>query len=1118
MSTRSRTRAAAASTSKAAPAAAANTGQKPKSSARKASKSVHSESDQPEKENVKGKSVKTPSKTPSGKKRSMPSAPVYCTCKTGDDGTPMVRCGECKIWYHFRCVNLKEEDAEDINIYICPSCVATSGRRTTTPVSSTQIVIVEKTCLFNFRFALSSSSSASSSTYDGELFLNRLLYASYFIHIALPSFLTWEGPDALEVDSDASAPASKKPTTKRIKRDSPAELPSESEEELSSEDEYIVEDPKAKVKRHTRRLSYSSDSDSEVSDDTKPRRHRIRKVSNSPAPSSLKRKIRRASHTPPPKRKKSDAMAPEDDATRKYCLGKLGELFRDIFLRYPHVRDPSQEGQTSVIQKSLDDLTEDERAALVEESKQFADELEKCIFEIYSETDKQGLPSAASKYKDRFRMLQFNLSKFDRVVIHQRIASAEITPKEISLMSSTDLANEETKQSIKIAEKEALEYSILTPTAIPRAKITHKGLEDIEDVHGEVTTLQDEERSRKEEEERRERERMARLRAQARQRTASLSVPPESPVVSQQPWGGPPPIPIHAMMSGEVVASSPPSTNASEPSPITPTTAQPIPDPSEPELNLADFINIDAEVPTAGGATSKPTSSSPPYRETVLPEGSTSLASLPAVQPSDNPPPISPTGISPFAPKSDQPRSTSFDLNALWNAPKKASPVTPPSPPPAPELPATASPPQVAIDDKDVIMDIEGAGADDQDFDMFLEEKESSATSPEAQQAALDALPQVWTGKINMPLDSTIPQETPVAARQVGGRPLEHDSALWKTLFPSELLRIDGRVPVENSSKFLLQMRMNASRELIAVAFTPASESSDTGFRILSDFLIAKGRHGLVFPWGHRPKDHHPGRELYIIPLLSSDPLPDYMELLDNLHLPKLRKANLLVGIWVLIKGKLAPPAAPPPIPTFLPVSQSVQHPVPNTHTPPYPPPSSSGASPLPANIASEVASLTPEQIQLMIQTLTANGTMPLPISQPQPQLPPPQVHAPPPPMMPLQPHVPYHSPPPPPPQSWANSPHGYGGIYPPPHNPPTQHNHPRPPPLSWDRPADAHPGTIYERDDRGGRGWRGGGRGTGRGRGRPNDAPQKPVDSGWPRRPRPDNGGPGPSSPTPRW
>lgn len=91
-----------------------------------------------------------------------------------------------------------------------------------------------------------------------------------------------------------------------------------------------------------------------------------------------------------------------------------------------------------------------------------------------------------------------------------------------------------------------------------------------------------------------------------------------------------------------------------------------------------------------------------------------------------------------------------------------------------------------------------------------------------------------------MPLDSSIPQETPVVARQMGGRPLEHESLLWKTLFPGNVLRIDGRVPIENSSNFLLQMRMNSAKELIAVAFTP-SEAGETGFKILSNFLISKG-------------------------------------------------------------------------------------------------------------------------------------------------------------------------------------------------------------------------------------------------------------------------------------
>lgn len=91
-----------------------------------------------------------------------------------------------------------------------------------------------------------------------------------------------------------------------------------------------------------------------------------------------------------------------------------------------------------------------------------------------------------------------------------------------------------------------------------------------------------------------------------------------------------------------------------------------------------------------------------------------------------------------------------------------------------------------------------------------------------------------------MPLDSTIPQDTQVFARQIGGKQIQHDSLLWKLLFPSGTLRIDGRVPVENSSKFLLQMRLNPTKQLVAAAFAPSDEASRTTFKTLSDYLVAK--------------------------------------------------------------------------------------------------------------------------------------------------------------------------------------------------------------------------------------------------------------------------------------
>jgi hypothetical protein len=90
---------------------------------------------------------------------------LFCSCRGVDDGTPMVQCGNCDEWsgiivislffstddrrrYHFRCVNLNEDDASEISesfvsisaftgvtsyatvVYVCPACQEKTGWRT----------------------------------------------------------------------------------------------------------------------------------------------------------------------------------------------------------------------------------------------------------------------------------------------------------------------------------------------------------------------------------------------------------------------------------------------------------------------------------------------------------------------------------------------------------------------------------------------------------------------------------------------------------------------------------------------------------------------------------------------------------------------------------------------------------------------------------------------------------------------------------------------------------------------------------------------------------------------------------------------------------------------------
>ncbi|KAJ7577052.1 hypothetical protein C8J56DRAFT_972207 [Mycena floridula] len=976
MSTRSRTRAAAATTKPvvAPPTITKRTRGRP-------AKSVKQEIKQ-EKENTPSSS-KLPEKIQETK--------VACSCDKGDDGSPLVIVQNAKngCRYHFDCVNLSEREAQDINVYICPSCNERTGLR---PV------------------------------------------------------MTWEGADAVEEVIDG-APKTKPKPRKTEDIDRP-EL-SEPDSAPSSADEYVVDSGKRiqGTKRRVHRPAYSeSDSDSSSASDHQRRRRLTKKSSASPAP-GLKRKSTSTNSFGTKRRRPSEAA---EDPARKYCLGKLEEVFRDIFNRYPHVK--GDENPDELVEKKPEELTEEQKSHVLDAAKQFAAELEQCVYETYSEPDKQGRACAGGKYKDRFRMLQFNLIKVDRVVIHKRIVSGLISAKEISLMSSTDLANEETKQSIKIAEQEALEHSILQKVTVPRAKITHKGLQDIEDMNGETSISRDRQQDRElEEEQRMESERLARLRAAQRQRTASVSVPPESPSVPQNAnWGGPPQLPSHA---GDMdsFSSSRPSLLVQTSSDVTM---------AEPEFNLADLINIDDEPGSTGDMV---VTASP-----IVPISNDTSMNSPIRSPVTS---STIVGISPFASnvlKPETPRST-FDLNSVWTAPAEIET----------DIPQSSSSPRPMTDDIRVVQ------ADDQDFDMFLEEGEDT-TSPEALQAAFDAKPTVWSGKINMPLDSTIPQETPVTARQIGGRKLDGDSALWKALFPSDLLRIDGRVPVDKSSQFLLQVRMNTTKELMAVAFSPASATSDSGFRILTDFLIAKGRHGLVFPWGQRAKEHHPGRELYIIPLLSSDPLPDYMELLDELQLPKIRKDNYLVGIWILTKGKLVAPPPTPPAPT--PTPTSIQ-PVSNTAST-----SNAPLGPIDQDVlAAEVASLTPEQVQLMLRTLSATNSNPLalPTGPPVQNLPPRPV------MQHLPPGLPQPMPPGPPSHQWPP----YQSGYPPGPPPPGPYSRPPqgPPPGEYRRDSYDHPN-----DRGGGNSWRGG---RGR-RGNDNGPGYRAPDAGWPRRKSENRGG----------
>lgn len=365
-------------------------------------------------------------------------------------------------------------------------------------------------------------------------------------------------------------------------------------------------------------------------------------------------------------------------------------------------------------------------------------------------------------------MLDFNLKKPDRAALHKRIVSSVIPPAALAHMSSTDLASEAERESIMQAEQEALEHSILQKVSAPRAKVTHKGLQDIENIDGRPVSRDVDLDKEMEEEERRMRERTARMRMRSATLTSgSGSVPPESPIVPDHPspigWGGPPPIPFHLQQSptSPLATDRPPIFAQTQSELLTPGSGQ-----VEGELNLADLINIDDDVHDSAMAVDTPPAGTSAHAEGGPESATTGVPRSPVIPQSPRP-----TGISPFAVNTSQPDLTtrpSFDLNSVWSAPpsspqkqednteviresdENGEPAKSPS-----DLHKELEPKDPFVDDEI----IGGAAADDTDFDMFLEadpdadslERSASANPPgvPAKEPSFDELPQVWLGSVS---------------------------------------------------------------------------------------------------------------------------------------------------------------------------------------------------------------------------------------------------------------------------------------------------------------------------------------------------------------------------------
>lgn len=301
-------------------------------------------------------------------------------------------------------------------------------------------------------------------------------------------------------------------------------------------------------------------------------------------------------------------------------------------------------------------------------------------------------------------MLTFNVGQSDRVLLRKGIGIGEISATELSEMSSADLANEQIKQDMEKAAQEALQQSILKEqTALPRAKITHKGEEIIE------SNTSEDLRAVRDEEERQ------RVRTHLRVRTGSILQGPESAAMSSA-----------AGMSSSIFGENRPidvqdGTLTSPDKPFSPD-GVPLPTITSP---LSPVVTVFG-----------PPVTSSPIQETMSPVdeiGGPSIKKLHTSRPS-------------------------FDLNALWSNTTRRDSKTDD---------VVDNDVGVRGDDEgEEAMDLDEDQPGDQDFGMFLDDVEEknnavpvppkSTTPPLSPEEKLETLPTVWSGEVRISLVSMI--------------------------------------------------------------------------------------------------------------------------------------------------------------------------------------------------------------------------------------------------------------------------------------------------------------------------------------------------------------------------
>ncbi|KAI8447976.1 hypothetical protein BY996DRAFT_8427805 [Phakopsora pachyrhizi] len=562
------------------------------------------------------------------------------------------------------------------------------------------------------------------------------------------------------------------------------------------------------------------------------------------------------------------------DKTRKACADQFYKLLAPAFLP---IKDDQSLGSVS-----------DETALPNDPAMSYAEAIEYELLDSFGEADSKSQKVPRRQYMTKFRSLLFNL-KHNPTFLNS-LSSSGISPKSIVHMSSQDFQNPEQRAMAEQVRQRSLQDSVRTSISVPTAKITHKGEEAIESLEPQVPV-------------------------KAEDITASTT--PLQGEFEQSFKKIP-------LQSSTFSANSISLEGHTFRSPTLPVETEQTAKEEEVSAQLScSQMSASSERKSAHNSTSEA------KRLTADLLSSFDLESVFAAMrsvPSSN----LATGAASEGPANttEEKDSGSDDSMDLENTPEREIPE------PQQEV---ATKERQLPDDYDPFQVSNGLADADLDAILHGDQSTTPSGSPGRSQPAVvgpmaqnlyipfDSNPSqtvLWSGNV-MTADAG---GFAAQAIQVGGRILSTDLSLWSRIISTDTMTVVGRLPTKDSTNYLVQSHFAASRELVLLNLLPnikgppdlpIPERVVQHQQNLIDFFTKKGRHAVVSVNERMKKIV---RDIYLVPLLKHDPLPEFVQLLDDVTIPEVtpRPRDIIIAVLVLQKGSI--PSACRPVPAEVPM------------------------------------------------------------------------------------------------------------------------------------------------------------------------------------------------------